>query len=490
MGSFVRAGLIGSVLVIFLAAVTTPSAGARPPFAETRAADQIGSESARLNGSVSPFGFESVLCEFEYGPAPSLGSTAPCTGSLSGEEELPVSAVISGLQPSTAYSFRIHYAWTGFSTEFTELTGQTESFTTLAGSGTSPGGGQTGNEQPTTTGGSTGGGGQAPAPTPTPTPAPTMVQLCREPGKTSIAKPKGFVVTRREGKCIEARLPADGIVICEVSPPAGFVRIALDNYDRCGPRNTFAGGNGIRIRRPGPATLVCWTNRLPSEYVVTEVTTIEKCGPTYSNRPYNAYRIEQAGDGIVMCTRTNVPSGYVVTAEYADVENLMREGRCGPVYGDDPPDPNAYKIELPHDGILMCNQTDIPAGYVATERRPVVETGFGTVPNGKCGPVYGTGPFSPNSTRIAHPRDGLTICSSAPSGFVVFEVQEDNRPLDQGTCGPSPSTAWVIKRPTPNMLICSLTAPPTFVVAEYLSLAKCGSLKGFRYNGSKIVPSS
>jgi hypothetical protein len=476
MGSFTKAVLIGSVLVTLLAAVTSTPAGATPPFAETREADEIGSESARLNGSVSPFGFESILCEFEYGPVPSLGLTAPCTGNLSGEEELPVSAVISGLKPSTIYSFRIHYAWTGFSTEFTELTGQTKSFTTLAGSGTPPGDGQTVN-----------GGGQVPAPTP----APTVVQLCRAPGKTSIVKPKGFVVTKREGNCIEARLPADGIVICEVSPPAGFVRIAFGNYDRCGPRNTFAGGNGIRIRRPSPATLVCWTNRLPSEYVVTEVTTTEKCGPTYSNRPYNAYRTEQASDGIVMCTRTNVPSGYVVTAEYAYAENLSRrDGRCGPVYGDNPPDPNAYKIELPHDGILMCNETSIPTGYVATERRPVVETGFGRVPNGKCGPVYGTGPFSPNSTRITHPRDGLTICSRAPSGFVVFEVQEDNRPLDQGTCGPSPSTAWVIKRPAPNMLICSLTAPPTFVVAEPLNLRKCGSLKGFRYNGSKIVPSS
>ncbi|HUB98583.1 MAG TPA: hypothetical protein VMS11_02045 [Solirubrobacterales bacterium] len=324
------------------------------------------------------------------------------------------------------------------------------------------------------------------SPHPPVVPRPPTQRLCAAAGKFSVAKPKGYLVTRREGKCIEVSLPADGIVVCErPPPPVGFVVLETTDFDRCGPHNTFAGGNGYRMRRPGSETDMC-DGRVPAGYVVTRVMILRKCGPTYANRPYNAYQIEHPLDGIVMCRTTNVPPGFVVTEEFAFDESFDHIGRCGPVYGDRPPDATAFRIEHPHNDIVMCRATNVPKGYVVT-----VAYAFGRpLVFGRCGRVFGDNPPSSNAYRIELPRDGLVMCAGGlPAGYVITEIFNDEHPLLFGTCGPTPYSTWTIAHPVKNMIICAISAPSGFIVTERMVTSQCGRKPGYtKYNASKIVP--
>jgi hypothetical protein len=79
-----------------------------PPAVTTGTASAIGQTSATLNAEVYPAGQAVSDCRFEYGPSASYGFSAPCS-SLPEAENHPVSvsARVVGLDPGTAYHFRI-----------------------------------------------------------------------------------------------------------------------------------------------------------------------------------------------------------------------------------------------------------------------------------------------------------------------------------------------------------------------------------------------
>jgi hypothetical protein len=73
----------------------------------TGAATAVTGSSATLGGSVNPQGSPVTSCEFQWGTTTAYGNTAPCAQSPgSGTGAISVSAVISGLTPTTAYHFR------------------------------------------------------------------------------------------------------------------------------------------------------------------------------------------------------------------------------------------------------------------------------------------------------------------------------------------------------------------------------------------------
>jgi hypothetical protein len=75
------------------------------PTATTRAATEIGSTSATLNGTVNP-NQQSTTVSFQYGTTTAYGATAS-GGTVSGNAAKAVSATISGLTPNTLYHFRV-----------------------------------------------------------------------------------------------------------------------------------------------------------------------------------------------------------------------------------------------------------------------------------------------------------------------------------------------------------------------------------------------
>jgi hypothetical protein len=79
------------------------------PEVATGAASAVTQTSATLNAMVNPNGGEVSSCEFEYGTSEAHGSKSiPCESSPgAGKQEVPVSAKLDGLSPSTTYFFRI-----------------------------------------------------------------------------------------------------------------------------------------------------------------------------------------------------------------------------------------------------------------------------------------------------------------------------------------------------------------------------------------------
>jgi hypothetical protein len=96
-----------------------------PPEITTGSAGSVGSSSATLNGTVKP-NASSTSYYFEYGTTTTYGSVTPMTDAGSGASDVPVSAVISGLDPESTYHFRI-VATNSFGTSF----GLDSSFDTL-----------------------------------------------------------------------------------------------------------------------------------------------------------------------------------------------------------------------------------------------------------------------------------------------------------------------------------------------------------------------
>ncbi len=244
---------------------------------------------------------------------------------------------------------------------------------------------------------------------------------------------------------MQVSLPADDLILCRRIAPSGYLKIELQNYPRCGQPNAIDGlYNGIRIHRPT--------------------------------------------DGIVTCS-LSAPPGYVVTEALVYGKSL-HPGKCGLVYGGNPPAPNAYRIEHPRDGMVICDRSGVPEGYVITELPPPGRP----LEFGKCGPVYGGNPPAPNAYRIELPRDGIVICdrSSVPPAYAITEVREYDAPLRFGKCGPSPYREFRITHPKANTVVCLRTkAPPGFVVTERLVSAKCGKKPSYlRYNALRIAAAS
>lgn len=92
------------------------------PTVTSSAATSVTSNAATLNGSVNANGV-STSVTFEYGPTTSYGSTitaaqSPVTGSIG----TPVSAALTGLNPSTTYHFRVKGTNTGGTSNGSDLT--------------------------------------------------------------------------------------------------------------------------------------------------------------------------------------------------------------------------------------------------------------------------------------------------------------------------------------------------------------------------------
>src|SRR5688500_2493423 len=77
----------------------------RPEVAAT-AASQITSSGALLSATVDPNG-RSTTYKFQYGPMPAYGSLTPQASAGSSSQPTPVSATLTGLEPSKTYHFRV-----------------------------------------------------------------------------------------------------------------------------------------------------------------------------------------------------------------------------------------------------------------------------------------------------------------------------------------------------------------------------------------------
>jgi hypothetical protein len=81
------------------------------PAVSTRQAIGVTASRATLEGTVNPEGMPITSCEFEYGTSTSYGQSVPCHPGPaeigSGSAPVPVSAEITGLQPGTAYHYRL-----------------------------------------------------------------------------------------------------------------------------------------------------------------------------------------------------------------------------------------------------------------------------------------------------------------------------------------------------------------------------------------------
>ncbi len=78
------------------------------PAVATGASSEIGKTTATVSATVNPDGEEVTSCLLEYGTTTAYGLSAPCSSAPgSGEEPVAVSAALTGLEPGTAYHYRI-----------------------------------------------------------------------------------------------------------------------------------------------------------------------------------------------------------------------------------------------------------------------------------------------------------------------------------------------------------------------------------------------
>jgi phosphodiesterase/alkaline phosphatase D-like protein len=128
---------IGFVICLCLAVlaslILTPELYAQAPTATTGAATGIGGAGATVNGTVNANG-SSTTVTFEYGLTTEYGNTVPGVPSpVSGSSATPVTAILSGLDPTTTYHYRVVATNAGGTTYGADMT-----FTTTALSGTAP----------------------------------------------------------------------------------------------------------------------------------------------------------------------------------------------------------------------------------------------------------------------------------------------------------------------------------------------------------------
>jgi peptidoglycan/xylan/chitin deacetylase (PgdA/CDA1 family) len=133
-----------AVTILMSAAATASSVRAAAPTATTLAASNVTSSTATLNGSVASGGLATTTW-FQWNPPD--GDSNTIVGIGSGATAVALHANITGLMPSTAYSFQV-YAWNSKG----QKNGTLMKFTTSAAVGPSP----------------------SPSPTPTPTSAGTI----------------------------------------------------------------------------------------------------------------------------------------------------------------------------------------------------------------------------------------------------------------------------------------------------------------------------
>jgi phosphodiesterase/alkaline phosphatase D-like protein len=131
MPSTIRAVLlVGSLLVCGVLALPLTSNAAppppapKPPFVFTGYAPEASTSSAIVRGAVNPRGVEASFY-VQYGTTTSYGAQTPPAVAGSGTQEVKVSQTISGLQPNTAYHYRILASSSAGTT-----TGEDRSFTT------------------------------------------------------------------------------------------------------------------------------------------------------------------------------------------------------------------------------------------------------------------------------------------------------------------------------------------------------------------------
>jgi hypothetical protein len=91
---------------VAVGAVIAAAALAKAPSASTRTASAIGPHSAVIQGVVNP-NDKPVTYSFVYGTTPAYGSLTPLANIAKGKANVPVSATLTGLQPSTTYHFQL-----------------------------------------------------------------------------------------------------------------------------------------------------------------------------------------------------------------------------------------------------------------------------------------------------------------------------------------------------------------------------------------------
>ena len=119
-----------AVTILMSAAATASSVRAAAPTATTLAASNVTSTTVTLNGSVNPDGLATTTW-FQWNPPDGDGNTVLGIGS--GTTAVALHANITGLMPSTAYSFQV-YAWNSRG----QKNGALMKFTTSAAAGPSP----------------------------------------------------------------------------------------------------------------------------------------------------------------------------------------------------------------------------------------------------------------------------------------------------------------------------------------------------------------
>ncbi len=107
---WLRALLAAALLSLALGALlpnVAKAAGSAPGVTIERASE-VTENTATLNATVDPNEANVTECKFEYGTTLSYGTSVPCSSLPgSGENEVGVSAAISGLSESTTYDYRI-----------------------------------------------------------------------------------------------------------------------------------------------------------------------------------------------------------------------------------------------------------------------------------------------------------------------------------------------------------------------------------------------
>jgi hypothetical protein len=116
LATLVQGVAVASTGAVYVARAGTPQlevlANVTVPTVTAGTATQIGPTEATLNGSINPEGTTLTGCKIEYGPTgEDLEHEASCNPSAADipadSSVHPVSATVAGLQPETAYSFRV-----------------------------------------------------------------------------------------------------------------------------------------------------------------------------------------------------------------------------------------------------------------------------------------------------------------------------------------------------------------------------------------------